>query len=182
MPSIRNSAHWMPDIIDLCNAFYEDKLTKRIVTYKKNVFSEINAYCDDKVDEIKQEVFCCNRGKIIDGLLDRHKVAAVHVVAILKKNLFFTASQPNNTTFIDKTANEHYALLVLIAILEGWYEKNYGKIVLINLPATYKDNLILLFNKYRKSQSSNTVDNMFAYSLANIAYLVEERYLGPVGP
>jgi hypothetical protein len=181
MPPIRNSTHWMPDIAALCTAFYENKLTKKTVTYRKMVFSEIDAYCDEKVDEIKHEVFCCERGTIADGLLDRHKVAAVHVVAILKKNIFFTASQPNNTTFIDKTANEHYALLVFIAILEGWYEKIYGKLVIINLPATYKDNLILLFNMYRKSQSSNIIDNMFAYSLANIVYLVEERYLEPIG-
>jgi len=178
MPSIRNSAHWMPDIEKLGKGFLLASLTESVVKCRKDAFSEIDDYCDKKVEEVKNEVYC-NLVLKSDCLLDRHKIAAIHIIAVLKKQPFATYVQPSNTNFVDMLPNEHYALLLLSAILKGWYKKIYGKKVQIDLPATYKDNLILLFNKYRKSQSSSTIDNMFAYSLANIAYLVEERYLGP---
>jgi len=174
----RNSAHWMPDIEDLCESFKESSLTKGVVTYRKDVLSEIDAYCDAKVDEIKNEVYC-NLDAVTDCLLDRHKIAAIHVVAVLKKKLFLTNAQPSNTTFMDMTANEHCAMLLMKTILLAWHESN-GNYVDIDLPPSYNDNLILLFNKYMKSQSSIIIDNMFVYSLANIVYLIEDSYLYPV--
>jgi len=179
MPTVRNSAHWMPDIRNLCKRFHASSLTRGVVVYRESVLSEVDAYCDAKVDEIKHEVYC-NLEKVTDCLLDRHKVAAVHAMAVLKKKLFLTNAQPSNTTFMDMTANEHCAMLLLKTILLAWHESN-GDYMDIDLPATYADNLIMLFNKYIKSQSLDIIDNMFAYSLANIVYLIEKHYLHPVG-
>jgi len=164
----------MPDIEELGDIIYSS-LTKENVIYRKSVFSDISNYCNDKVGEIKNEVYC-NLTKTTDCLLDRHKIAAIHIIAVLKKKLFTTNAQPSNTTFIDMLANEHYALLLLKAILMGWHEYN-GDDVDIDMPTAYKDNLLLLFNKYIKTQSAPIIDNIFVYALANIVYLVEERFL-----
>lgn len=169
----------MPSIEKLGKGFLLASLTENIVKCREKAFSEINDYCDKKVEEIKNEVYC-NLTLKSDCLLDRHKIAAIHTIAVLKKQPFIICVQPSNMNFVDMLPNEHYALLLLCAILEGWHEKIDGKIVQVNLPATYRDNLILLFNKYRKSQSSGIIDNMFAYSLANVVYLVEDCYLKPI--
>jgi len=165
----------MPDIKQLCNDFYNSSLTKKYVIYRKSVFSEIDTYCNENVDKIKHEVYC-NRTRKTDYLLDRHKVAAIHVIAVLKKRLFLSQAQPNNTTFMDMLANEHCALLLMSAILIGWHESE-GEYVDIDIPLKYKDNLLMLFGKYVKSQSSPIMDNVFVYSLANIVYLIESKFL-----
>jgi hypothetical protein len=75
--------------------------------------------------------------------------------------------------------NEHYALLLFGVILRGWH-KSKGGTVELRIPKTFKDNLILLFNKYKKTQSSPIIDSIFVYALANIVYLVEECFLTDV--
>jgi hypothetical protein len=175
MPPIRNSAHWMPDIERLCDAFYSARLTGEAVIYRKNSFADIDDYCNVTVDEVKNEVYR-DRTLVSDCLLDRHKIAAIHIVAVLKKQPFLTGAALRGATFMDMLPNEHYALLLLGAILGGWHRSNGDKAEL-KIPKTFKDNLILLFNKYKKTQSAPIIDNIFVYALANIVYLVEERFL-----
>jgi hypothetical protein len=175
MPSIRNSAHWMPNIKQLCDAFYSSRLTKESVVYRKNVFSDIDDYCNTAVGDIKNEIYR-NCTLVSDCLLDRHKIAAIHIMAVLKKQPFLTGATQRKVTFIDMLPNEHYAMLLLDVILRGWHKSN-GATVTLKIPNIFRDNLILLFNKYKKTQSAPIIDNIFVYALANIVYLVEERFL-----
>jgi len=175
MPPIRNSAHWMPNIERLCDAFYSARLTKETVVYRKNVFSDIDDYCNATVAEVKNEVYH-ERALVPDCLLDRHKITAIHIIAVLKKQPFLTGTTLRNPTFIDMLPNEHYALLLLGVILKGWHKSN-GDTVELRIPKTFQDNLILLFNKYKKTQSAPIIDSIFVYALANIVYLIEECFL-----
>jgi len=166
----------MPNIERLCDAFYSSRLAKETVVYRKSVFSEIDDYCDTSVNEIKNEVYH-DRALVADCLLDRHKIAAIHIIAVLKKQPFLTAgAAPRGQTFIDMLPNEHYALLLLDVILRGWHKSN-GVATTLKMPKTFKDNLVLLLNKYKKTQSAPVIDGIFVYALANIVYLVEECFL-----
>jgi hypothetical protein len=167
----------MPDIKTLCNGFREKRLSKNL-PYRKNKFSKIDSYCDTLVEEIKKDVFL-NHPNLSACLLDHHKIAAVHILSILKNPLFISDSYIIGYTFCDIMANEYCCFLVLQAILLEWRKhNNKSAIFRVNIPNRYKDCLLLLFRKYMKSRpSSLTNDIIFAYSFANIIYMIDTYFV-----
>jgi len=176
-PTNRNSAHWMPDIKKLCAGFCEKRLNPRNLNYRENVFSTIDEYCNDLVDKIKNEIYF-NHPNATDCLLDHHKIAAVHILGILKNQPFEKVCLTTDDKFFDVLPNEHYCFLLLQVILIQWRKINNKTVnVNINIPAKYKDCLLLLFRKYKNSRSPQTDDIMFAYALSNIVYLIETHFV-----
>jgi hypothetical protein len=167
----------MPDIIKLCDLFYERGLTKNdsCLKYSPDSFTAMDAHCNDLVDCIKREIYP-NHPKICDCLLDHHKIVAVHVLSVLKNQPFIKKCHFENETYVDTMPNEHYCLLLLQTILLVWH-KSYGKTVRLTMPVKYKDCLLLLFRKYRMSRSSHTDDVAFAYALSNIVYLIDTYFV-----
>jgi len=175
MSFIRNSAHWMPYIEQLCDGFRQKRLTSDHHTYKEDVFPVVDGYYNMMIGKLKQEIYF-NHPNATDCLLDRHKITAVHILGILINQPFLKEGNMNGDTYFDILPNEHFCLLLLQAILLEWH-KDPGVEVSVGLPLKYKDCLLLLFRQYRRSRSPQTDDVAFAYALANIVYLIESHFV-----
>ena len=180
MSSIRNSAHWMPDIRKLCQGFKTTRLNPKNLIYRENEFPAIDEYCDIMVDAVKHEIYF-NHPNASDCLLDHHKITAIHIVGVLKNQPFVKESTflTTDDTYFDVLPNEHYCVLLLKAILLGWH-KSCGRTVSIIMPNKYNDCLLLLLRKYRMSRSPKTDDIMFAYALSNIIYFIDTHFVADI--
>jgi hypothetical protein len=175
MSSFRNSAHWMPDIKDLCRCFRERYLNPDYLTYRESVFVSLDGYCDNMVAILRDEIYF-NHPNARDCLLDHHKIIAVHVLGILKNQPFGKECVTENDDYYDVLPNEHFGDVLILAVLLAWHKSN-GYSVDINVPKEYMDCLLLLFRKYRKSRSPQTDDVMFAYALSNIIYFIDTYFV-----
>jgi hypothetical protein len=171
----RNSSHWIPDLKELCEGFYDKYLSKRCVSRRENNFRAIDDCCDKRVDKMKNEIYPDHIEKDV-CLLDRHKITAAHIQCFLINPVFIKEGAGGGESPIDVLANEYYCYLALQAIINSWPDnKDAGK--KLNIPNDYRDCLIKLFYKYKKSTVLNSIDTTFNYALANVVYLVEERFL-----
>ncbi|MDR2728173.1 MAG: hypothetical protein LBB56_03505 [Chitinispirillales bacterium] len=174
MPSERNSAHWQPNLEKLSEEFYSKWLNPKCVNYRKVNFNRVRQFCDHCVDILKNEMYPSLIIKS-DRLLDRHKIVAVHITGFLKTPLFSSDSAVNGRDSVDMLANEYYCFLVLQAIINEWPHNKKDRLRL-SIPNEYRDCLLKLFYKYRKSSLPNTSDTTFIYALASIVYFVEKSF------
>lgn len=175
MSSFRNSAHWMPNIEDLCDRFRIKALNPDRLKYRASVFAPIDAYCDNLIDALKTEIYFSHPGAR-DCLLDHHKITAVHILGVLKNQPFEKELLTETDDYCDVLPNEHFCYILMLSILLAWHKSN-GRCVHIDIPREYIDCLLLLFRKYKKSRSPQTDDVMFAYALSNIIYFIDTCFV-----
>jgi len=135
----------------------------------------INDLCNALTAALKIEIFPDSLRE--DGcLLDWHKVFAVHVLAVIKNQLYTGNGRNFEGGMVDRLANEFYCLLLLKVIARSWY-RSEGRDCELAIPDDYERCLIKIFYKYKQSGLLNVKDTTFLYALANIAYLVERSFL-----
>jgi hypothetical protein len=171
----RNSEVWMPSLEELGDSFYTEQLNSRLVRYHKNNFKAINDLCNTLVIVLKNEMFPESLRED-DCLLDWHKVFAVHVLAVLKNQLYTDNGKIFEGNAVDRLANEFYCLLLLKIIARSWY-RSEGMDCELVISDEYEWSLIKIFYKYKQSGLLNVRDSTFVYALANVAYLVERCFL-----
>jgi len=175
MAGKRNSARWMPILINVSERFYREELNEECIRYKKNKFDKIDEFCDNKVEKLKNEMYPHYINKDV-CLLDRHKVVSVYIQGFLKNPIYEKGRAVESENALDLLANEYYCFLALQIIINGWPDnKKAGK--KLDIPNDYRDCLLKLFYKYRNSGVLNLEDTTFNYALASIVYFVERCFL-----
>ncbi len=166
---------WMPDLQDLSLCFYKEKINSRAVVYHKSNFKAVDAFYEYNLDVVKNEMYppCVVKDDILP---DRHKIAAIYILAFLKNKLFTDGDNPRLKNCVDMLANEYFCLVMLKVILEAWQESD-GAMCEVRMPEEYEQCLLKLFYKYTKSSLYSTKDTTFIYALANIVYFIEKCYL-----
>jgi hypothetical protein len=175
MSSFRNSAHWIPNIENMCRRFRKKSLSSDHLIYRENVFAPIDDYCDKMVVALKDEIYF-NHPDARDCLLDHHKIIALYILGVLKNQPFEKELLTENDTYCDVLPNEHFCYILILAILFAWHKSN-NRSVKIGIPKEYMDCLLLLFRKYKRSRSPQTDDVMFAYALSNIIYFIDTYFV-----
>jgi len=174
MSATRNSTHWESNLEKLSEEFYSKWLNPKCVNYIKVNFNRVRQFCDQCVDVLKNEMYPSAIIKS-DHLLDRHKIVAVHIAGFLKNPVFSNESAIDGKNSIDVLANEYYCFLLLQIVVNEW-PHNKGNSIRLAIPNEYRDCLLKLFYKYRKSSLLNTSDTTFIYALASIVYFVEKVF------
>jgi hypothetical protein len=172
---VKNSSHWVSNLEELCDGFYNKCLNKKHISRRANNFRVIDECCDKRIDKIKNEVYPDHIEKDV-CLLDRHKIITAYIQCFLRNPVFVKESTVFGNSAFDLLANEYYCYLVLRAIIDSWpCNKAVGK--KLNIPKDYRDCLLKLFYKYKNTKVLHTDDTTFNYALASIVYFVERCFL-----
>jgi len=176
----RNSAHWQSGLERLAYDFYSKYLNKKCISYRKSNFENVKDFCDCRTGKLKSEMY--PKSVDTDGnLMNRHKIAAVHIQGFLRNPIFVKECADADETIIDLIANEYYCFLVLQAIINSWpCNKEEGK--LLKIPPNNISYLLKLFYKYKAGYHLHTNDTTFDYALANIVYFIERCFLSVTEP
>jgi hypothetical protein len=176
MPPKRNSAHWMVDFETLGEEIYKQKLNSKCIEFRKNSFTAVDNFCDARVDKIKNEMYPNHVND--SSLLDVHKIVSVYIQGFLKNPIYIKKGSAHGETVIDALANEYYCFIMLQVIINSWPNvKSANK--KLQIPNDYRDCLLKLFYKYRKSTILKQDNTTFNYALASIMYFVERNFLYP---
>jgi hypothetical protein len=167
----------MVDFETLGEEIYKQKLNGKCIDFHRNNFTVVDNFCDARVDKIKNEMY---PNHINDsGLLDVHKIASVYIQGFLKNPIYMKSNSAHGETVFDVLANEYYCFIMLQIIINNWpHVKSANK--KLQIPNDYRDCLLKLFYKYRKSSILGLDDTTFNYALASIVYFVEKNFLYPL--
>jgi hypothetical protein len=174
---MRNSAHWQQDLKLLGRNFYNKKLNKvysSCIRYDETKFDNVSEYCDGMVDALKNEMYPDGVNKS-DCLIDRHKVAAAHVLGFLKNQIFEKNPTTPDESIFDRLANEYYCLLAFQAIITGWNGKR-GVAGKFQIPEKESDYILKLFYQYKKLQLLRVPDTTIAFFFSGIIYFAEKCF------
>ncbi len=114
-----------------------------------------------------------------EEIIDRHKIAALYILALLTAQPFSTIVPQNET--VDRNfalANELFCIAVMKAILEAWNEEALKN---LKMEANERKWFIILLNrlktKIRKTDSYSMSDEAEVLSLSQLVFYIEKSYL-----
>jgi hypothetical protein len=173
-----SSDAWIPAIRGLCSDFY-NYLKKcpggNFLQFRDDIGTiekpgKIVTEYHRTAIQLKDEIFGQNANQF---QMDHHKIAALYIRSFLMHKPFYLeipkASERNpGTCMFTESPNEYFMLPFLQTIFKAWNNDFDG---LLCLDPFYKGNFIKLLYRF-----GNNIDTLDPLSLANIIYLIEQRY------
>ncbi|MDR2630045.1 MAG: hypothetical protein LBC60_03890 [Spirochaetaceae bacterium] len=176
--SLFGSDSWIADINELCFDYLKNLQKRpggRFLRFRDELLGTkakpgpiIQEY-HSSVTKAKMEIYGKNAR---DAHIDYHKIAALYIRSFLI-HCPFISDIPNETKYYEvclyvKLANEYFSIPFLAAVFKAW---NHDCERALRMEPIYKDNFIKLLYRFKKDP-----DKLDYASLANMIYLIEQRY------